>query len=235
MSCAKYLKKYSNPVNVISTPYIITYIILGSILSGIGLLYDQNSVIIGSMLISPLSIPILHYVSNLYNNNYSAFLVHLGLLIILVLTSILIGFILSVINHYLMIFKHPSHEMISRANSKMQIFSLDSLIAFIAGIIAVVASFTDDYTIIAGIGIVVAFLPPLVNAGLYLGNYYSKEKNIINESNEYDYYNTNTLGLGMVFERDFLKGSITSFTIGFLNLLFFSIGAYLTLLFSCNK
>lgn len=238
MSCYNFFKTYNNDsYSVLTSPNILIYVVLASIIAAIGLEYDQDSVILGSMLISPLAVPILHYVTNLYKNNFFAFIAHLSNLVIFSIIAIIIGFIISITNHNLKIFKNPSSQMKQRADSTIKIFSLDSFIAFICGILVVIASLTNDLVTLAGIGIVVAFLPPLVNSGLYLGSHFHHNLNNSDTLNDkYVFNNSNDIGFGIINDNvNYLYGSFTSLLIAILNFLFFSIGAYSTLHIVCKK
>ena len=51
------------------------------------------------------------------------------------------------------------------------------IIALIAGITIGISTYRKDYVVIAGISLTISILPPLINAGLYYGDFlYNPEK-----------------------------------------------------------
>lgn len=238
MTCKTFIEKNTNKDLIFgsftSNISVMSFIVLGSVLAGIGLMFNLSSVIIGSMLISPLSVPILKYNTYFFNEKYESFGYNLLFLFYLCAISISVGIILDITNKHLKIQRKKTKEMEDRARSSLHLLRVESIIAFIAGIIGTIASLNNDAVTIAGTGIVVAFLPPLVNCGLYLGSFiYNKfftDYEILNDS--FGQYN---IGFGLVESSDDLVGAITSLGVAVINLLFYSVGSYLALYFICKN
>ena len=66
MSFLAYIPARKNSIRVKNKN--IFYLMTGSIISGLGLLYDSYPVVLGSMLISPMGGPIFRTISNILNN-----------------------------------------------------------------------------------------------------------------------------------------------------------------------
>ena len=211
--CSKLIKNIRdvNYVSVLNVGKIdIIYAILGGILGGLGFLYNSSDVVLGSMLVSPLTSPLLRSISGLITNEYKYTLN--GILSVIVLSTIivLIGVGMGYGNEYFDFFDSPTEEMRKRITVKYMIVAF--IIALIAGITVGISTYYKDYVVIAGISLTVSILPPLINAGLYYGDFlYHPEKD------------KNT------FYRDFL----TSLFLAFVNMLGIMITAYLTLKQMC--
>ena len=89
--CRKLIKNIRN-VNYVSVLNVgkinIIYAILGGILGGLGFLYNSGDVVLGSMLVSPLTSPLLRSISGIITNEYKYTLN--GILSVLVLSTIIV-------------------------------------------------------------------------------------------------------------------------------------------------
>lgn len=214
----------------------LVYIILGSIISAIGLLYDQESVVLGSMLLSPLGIPIVQYIIGLFKNDYIYFIKHVFTLFILCIISVITGIIISFLNQYKQVFKKPSQQMKSRAKNG-SFLKIESFIAFLAGITMIVGTIYPNMIALSGLALIVAFLPPLVNSGLYLGNYlYNTLYRTGNKKVQFNLYGSmDNIGLGIIEFTNPLQGALNSFLLALANMVAYSVGAFVAILLLCNK
>lgn len=141
----------------------LLYLILSAIISAIGLLGDSKEVVIGSMLISPLFVPIINA-----NKPQGGDLIHNVLVLIgSVVFSIVIGYISSKLSNK----NEETSEMVSRTkwDSTKRGALLNYLTPLISGIVIALSIKSKNIIPIVGAGIAIAFMPPLVNSGIYLG------------------------------------------------------------------
>ena len=238
MFCSNFIKNNSNktPIELLSNLPTMVYIILGSIISAIGLLYDQESVVLGSMLLSPLSTPIMYYIVGLFNHDYMYFFTHIFSLIVLCIICVFTGVIISFINQYKEVFKKPSKQMKSRAKND-PFLQIDSFIAFMAGFIMIIGTIYPNMMVLSGLALIVAFLPPLVNSGLYLGNYlYNSLLRKGNKKIQFDLYGSmDNIGLGIIEFKNPLQGALNSFLLALANMVAYSVGAFLAMILLCKK
>jgi uncharacterized membrane protein len=211
--CRKLIKNIRdvNYVSVLNVDKInILYAILGGILGGLGFLYNSGDVVLGSMLVSPLSSPLLRSISGIITNEYKYTINGILSMIVLSTIIVLIGIGMGYGNEYFDFFDSPTEEMRRRITVQHMVVAF--IIALISGITVGISTYYKDYVVIAGISLVVSILPPLINAGLYYGDFlYHPEKD------------KNTL------YRDFL----TSLFLAFVNMLGIMITAYITLKQMC--
>lgn len=190
--------------------YNILYAILGGLLGGLGLLYNSNAVVLGSMLVSPLGSPLFSAISGIITNESKYVLSGSSNLLLLATLCVIIGIIMGFINDIYSFFKTPTNEMEKRVT--IQYIIIDILIALIAGVTIALAKFKRDFVVIAGINLAVSILPPLVNAGLYYGKY------LKNNSADKD---------------KLLRNGTTSLTLALANIIGIIITAYITLRIIC--
>jgi len=208
------------------------YIITSAIMCALGLLYNSNAVVLGSMLVSPLGSPIFRAVTGILTNDSKYFGLSIFALVILISFSYFIGVLSGFINKLTNYFETPTDEMNARVNVKR--IATDIIIALIAGFTIAYASFNKDIIVIAGINLIISFLPPLVNSGLYHG---------------FELYNVLKNKNGDLFEKIekitklkthqinedsklFEKGN-TSFLLGLVNIIAVFISGALTLMLMC--
>ena len=143
------------------------YVVLASIISGIGLFMNAKSVVLGSMLISPLSVPIFRSVIGIIKSDGKSITNNVIFLCLMCIIAYITGITMALVNSKLEYFSVPTKEMEDRVSMPKYIGNI--LIPILAGMVMSVANYYDDYVVLAGIGLVIAFLPPIVNAGLYHG------------------------------------------------------------------
>ena len=143
------------------------YLILASILAGIGLFMNTKAVVLGSMLISPLSVPIFRSVISIIKSDGKSITNNVIFLCLMCIIAYITGITMALVNSKLEYFSVPTKEMEDRVSMPKYIGNI--LIPILAGMVMSVANYYDDYVVLAGIGLVIAFLPPIVNAGLYHG------------------------------------------------------------------
>jgi uncharacterized membrane protein len=162
---------------------VIHYIklLISGIIAAIGLGTNDSNLILGSMLISPLSQPLtnliyhIHYYSKHTNpknitNHLYYFIVDI---VILFITGVAMGKILLKLFKYFQgdedikekVKTYPTSEMKSRTGNVSIITAFVS--AFLAGTLLFNSYISNDMPFLIGIGIATSFLPPLVNSGLY--------------------------------------------------------------------
>lgn len=183
------------------------YAILGGILGGLGFLYNSNDVILGSMLVSPLTSPLLRSITGIITQEPNYTINGLISVLFLSILIVVIGIIMGYFNEHFNFFESPTPEMKRRITIQHMIVAF--IIALIAGITIGISAYKRHYIVLAGISLVVSILPPLVNAGLYYGDFL---------------YNP-----GKVVFNDFLRSLLLSFT----NIAGIMISAYVTLKLLC--
>jgi len=190
------------------TKYNFIYIIVASLIGGIGLLYNSISFILSAMLISPIGEPILKLISAIILKNNSLLFTNFLSLIFKIGICYTIGLGLGYFNSKMDYFKTPTNEMKHRTNIKHIL--ADIAIALLVGFIAIISLEYKNISVIVGIGIASTILLPIVNSGLYHGKYLDKGK-----------YNN-------------IKDGNNSFKLGLTHVIFIILSAVLTLLSKCN-
>jgi uncharacterized hydrophobic protein (TIGR00271 family) len=134
------------------------------VIASVGLNMGSTAVIIGAMLISPLmgSILVLAYAS--VSNDYSLLRKHtagFGWQIALSVTAAMIYFLLSPV-------KGPTVELMARTSPTFY----DVLIAFFGGLAGIIGQTREDKanTVIPGVAIATALMPPLCTCGYSIAN-----------------------------------------------------------------
>lgn len=188
----------------------ILYTIMGGLLGALGLLYNSNPVILGSMLVSPLGSPLFGAISGIITKESKYMLSGVSNFILLATICIIIGMIIGFVNDIYLLFKTPTSEMKKRVTTKHMIINI--LIALISGVTLAFAKLNRDFVVIAGINLTVSILPPLVNAGLYYGKY------LINKVTDKD---------------KLLRSGTTSLILALANIIGIIITAYITLRIIC--
>lgn len=152
----------------------IIYIIIGSIIAGLGLLYDNYIVVLGSMCISPIGNSIIRYALGLTYGYYPFVTQGFKSLIAQILIGTIIGYTLGNTNKYLgEPLKSPTIEMEQRTNIDFVI--TEFIISSLCGLVLAYSIINNQLVPIVGISLVVAILPPIVNTGLYLSMAHSAE------------------------------------------------------------
>jgi hypothetical protein len=108
------------------------------------------------------------------------------------------------------------------------------MIALLAGLTIAIASYNKNIVVIAGINLIISFLPPLVNSGLYHGFFIYELL-----QKKYPEFIKNIESIMQLKEEiqnkdDYLfeKGN-TSFVLGMVNIIAVLISASLTLIYMC--
>ena len=176
--CRKLIKNIRdvNYVSVLNVDKInILYAILGGILGGLGFLYNSGDVVLGSMLVSPLTSPLLRSITGIITNEHKYTINGIVSVLLLSILIVFIGVIMGYANEHFEFFETPTEEMKRRISVEHMVVAF--IIALIAGITIGISTYRKDYVVIAGISLTISILPPLINAGLYYGDFlYNPEK-----------------------------------------------------------
>lgn len=154
----------------------IILIILATLISGLGLLYNSTAAILGSMMISPLSKPILVNVIYIINNLYSKSIYQILNFIILFSICLFISVTIGYLNREFLIMKTPTAEMLSRITYTHVI--IDVALAALSGVALGIALTNNNIMIETGVALILSITPPLVNFGIFYGEiiYYKIQK-----------------------------------------------------------
>ena len=146
---------------------LIFYATLASIISSLGFFMDNDSMVLGSMLISPMIEPIY----TLASSTFSIGIIYSSVFSIIILSIIAycIGISASILNHYINYFKVPTEQMAGYTTMPKYVGNV--IVPFLAGIVIAVSKPSNNILAITGVGLIIAVLPPIVNGGLYHGNY----------------------------------------------------------------
>jgi len=163
-----------NPVEVIDNikkdiefkGYNVWVLMCSIVIASIGLNVNSIAVVIGAMLISPLMGPIRGIGLSVGTNNFKLLIYSLINFGIATIVSILVSFLYFKI----MPFKDATAEILARTEPLI----LDVLIAFFGGLAGIIAaSRSDNSTVVPGVAIATALMPPLcvTGYGLATGNW----------------------------------------------------------------
>ncbi len=146
--------------------YNVWILICSIFICSIGLNVNSVAVVIGAMLISPLMGPIRGIGLSVGTNNFKLLIYSLINFGIATVVSILASFLY----FKLMPFKDETSEILARTEP----FILDVLIAFFGGLAGIIAATKqDNSTVVPGVAIATALMPPLcvTGYGLATGNW----------------------------------------------------------------
>ncbi len=139
-----------------------TYLFLlisATILATLGLLLNSSAVIIGAMIISPLTWPILRVAYGIASVNLKSLFRGLRLLVISVFLIILISFLLTLIL--------PLNTLTDQITNRITPTILDLVIALIAGAISGLALINSKISkTAAGVAVAASLLPPMCVGGI---------------------------------------------------------------------
>ena len=163
-----------NPVEVIDNikkdiefkGYNVWVLMCSIVIASIGLNVNSIAVVIGAMLISPLMGPIRGIGLSVGTNNFKLLIYSLINFGVATIVSILVSFLYFKI----MPFKDATAEILARTEPLI----LDVLIAFFGGLAGIIAaSRSDNSTVVPGVAIATALMPPLcvTGYGLATGNW----------------------------------------------------------------
>ena len=173
-------------------------------MAAIGIDINSTTMVICSMLISPLANPILTFIKNIFNEKYNN--MHLFYeLVIFISIIFIIGFIYGKFNfHHVPINKtinNNNQEIESRSDGKYYIHAF--LFTFIAGYVVTLSlnKSNNSFNIsnLIGVGIGASLLPPIVNSGILFSR--NTELDNIKSFNSFKLAIINILGLlaGIIF------------------------------------
>lgn len=149
--------------SIVFRGYNVWILVCSIIIASVGLNIDSTAVIIGAMLISPLMGPIRGIGFGVGTNNLA--------LIKLSLKNMGITVAVSIVTSYLYFLITPIDQLTNQLFLRTEPNFLDVIIAFtggLAGVIAAVKGKND--TVISGVAIGTALMPPLCTAGYGLAN-----------------------------------------------------------------
>ena len=178
MLCLNLLKKidkkdYNNSFSL--NVYNVLLIILASFIAGLGLLYNSTPAILGSMLISSLSAPLITSIIFFISNSYLKSLAKILNFIILVMICLVISVMIGYVNRSFSILKSPTPEMLSRITYTHVV--IDVGLALLSGVCLALSVVNSDLLTKTGVSLILSFTPPLVNFGIFYGEiiyYYIK-------------------------------------------------------------
>ena len=139
-------------------------LVCAMVIASVGLNMSSTAVIIGAMLISPLMGSILASAYASVSADYSLFQKHMlgfGVQIVISVTAAMIYFLLSPV-------KEPTVELLARTGPTFY----DVLIAFFGGLAGIIGQTRQDKanTVIPGVAIATALMPPLCTCGYSIAN-----------------------------------------------------------------
>ena len=139
-------------------------LVCAMIIASVGLNMSSTAVIIGAMLISPIMGSILASAYGSVSLDYSLFRKHMtgfGMQIVISVAAATIYFLLSPV-------KEPTVELLARTSPTFY----DVLIAFFGGLAGIIGQTRDDKanTVIPGVAIATALMPPLCTCGYSIAN-----------------------------------------------------------------
>jgi uncharacterized membrane protein len=151
------------------------FVIVASLVAYIGLAKNDSTIIIASMLFSPLGSQIIRSAFGIMNHNGEQFSIGLVNHLLYVLLIFFIGFGLGLILDEKSTMgaiddkKNANKEMLGRGTwtDSIQNIIFAVFLASLSGILLAIASQKEDSSVMVGIGIGASLLPPLVNSGMF--------------------------------------------------------------------
>ena len=145
-------------------PEYLTMLMLSALIALLGLLQNSAAVIIGAMLISPLMNPILAGGLALILGDWKLGRKTAAVLLISIGAAILVTWLVSEV----VPLRQPTAEILARTNPNL----LDLFIAMLSGLAGTLALRTTSsaFTIVPGVAIAVAVIPPLATVGYGLSS-----------------------------------------------------------------
>lgn len=139
----------------------IWILICSIVIASVGLINDSTAVIIGAMLISPLMGPIRGIGLALSTNDFKVLVKSLSNFGIMIVVSVIASFLFFIVNPI----KTETSELFSRSEPQV----LDILIAFFGGLAGVISATIKNksgtLTVVPGVAIATALMPPLCTIG----------------------------------------------------------------------
>ena len=162
--------------------YNVLFIIIATLISSLGLLYNSTPSILGSMLVSSIVNPLVSSIILIISNNYLVSAYKVFNFIVLIAICIIISFSIGLLNQYYTIFNTPTDEMLARITYTHVI--VDIILALISGCGIALAILNNDMVSRVGFSLILSITPPLANFGLFYGEsvyYYIKSLNTTSE------------------------------------------------------
>ena len=167
-SCQKQLNEMINMPRVSILPISQENLLLtisGSIVASLGFMYNDYSVILGSMLISPLGQPIIQSVLSMLTNKGQNVANGLASFLVLTVVALIIGFSMGQLNRAYDYYQIPTDKM-ERLTSD-EFLTTNFIIGCFTGFFVAYSRAFNKVDVLHGFALVVALLPPIVNSGLY--------------------------------------------------------------------
>lgn len=137
----------------------LSQLIISAVIATCGLLTNNNAVIIGAMIIAPLTWPIINVGMAVAKGNMNRFIHSFGILFLSVALSLVTVLIVSIF----IPFQNVTPEILSRVSPTFT----DLIIALAAGVIAALATVSEKVSnSIAGVAVAASLLPPLCVIGI---------------------------------------------------------------------
>lgn len=137
----------------------ITLLVFSSIIATCGLLTNNNAVIIGAMVIAPMTWPVLRVGMAIVKGDMKSFLYAFFTLFL----SIVFALAVVMLTSAFIPFKSVTPEILNRINPSF----VDLIIAFSAGAVAAMATAMPKVSsVISGVAIAASILPPLCTIGI---------------------------------------------------------------------
>ena len=149
--------------------HLYIYTFLASLIAVCGYMANNQTMLIGAMLISPLLTPIFTLNKDISGNLNlgNSLLKHNGKAISLILVCLITGYIATKV-----IKLNKETEMMQSTVEWEETYlksRINYIIPLLAGIVLAYGKNDDDIASIIGVGITISVLPPLVNAGMLKG------------------------------------------------------------------
>lgn len=158
-------------VNILSQKsfniFNVIFVILAACIATLGFLYNSTDAILGSMLVSAITNPLLTFIILFLLNQYSVSFIKMFHFAILVIVAILISVGAGYMNQKHKVFMTPTYEM--KARIKISHVVVDVLLALLSGFGIGIAILNKDIVSRVGFAIILSITPPIINFGLYCG------------------------------------------------------------------
>lgn len=153
----------------------VIFVILAACIATLGFLYNSTDAIVGSMLVSAITNPLLTFIILFLLNQYSTSFIKMfhffGLVIVAIIISVWAGYM----NQKYKVFMTPTYEM--KARIKISHVVVDVLLALLSGFGIGIAILNKDVVSRVGFAIILSITPPIINFGLFCGQALYKHMN----------------------------------------------------------
>jgi uncharacterized membrane protein len=160
----------------------VIFVILAACIATLGFLYNSTDAIVGSMLVSAITNPLLTFIILFLLNQYTTSLIKMFHFFSLVVVAIIISVWAGYMNQKYKVFMTPTYEM--KARIKISHVVVDVLLALLSGFGIGIAILNKDVVSRVGFAIILSITPPIINFGLFFGQalykYINDEKTVKN-------------------------------------------------------